>query len=351
MVWIKFAIAALLIVIAGFKLIEYGDVLSRKLKLGHAFVGAVLIGWCTSLPELVLSIGTACHIGKPEIAMGNVFGSNLFNLFIIVLLDIYYWKAPILRTVDRQVKLSAWLSLWMVILTVIAVISSTKLADYNAPHLRMGYDSLVIFGFYLLCMFILYKFENVPEPAPHKAEKRKDDSLGLLLIKCLAVMAIIVAVGMWMSYLADEIAEKYQLQRGFVGTFFLAVVSSLPEVITCIAAVRLGYQAMALGTLFGSNIFNMAIISFCDLFYRSGNIFAAVAINEKATQYSSVTSGITIVLMTMVILFVLRLEKQKEGKKKGAFIGVESLIIGILYLGALYLSYRPQIILSLCGCN
>jgi len=135
-IWGQFLIAAILVVIAGYKLTRYGDVFSEKFKLGHVFIGSVLIGWCTSLPELVLSIGTVAYIQppSPSISIGNVLGSNLFNIFIIVFLDIIYWKGPILRKAEPNVKLSVWFSLGMAVLLGLALFFSMQRRNFLSSY-------------------------------------------------------------------------------------------------------------------------------------------------------------------------------------------------------------------------
>jgi len=337
--WGQFFIASLFIVFAGFKLTKYGDIFSEKLHLGHAFIGAVLIGWSTSLPELVLSIGTATYSKVPDVSMGNVLGSNLFNILIIVFLDLYYWKGPILRTANSKIRLSVWLSLLMVLLVGGALFSHSI---YQIPILKVGYDSCIIFVVYMACMWLLYRNEHKDED-PHLPEKYYQDkyahvSMSTLTAKAMSVVALIVLAGLWLSQLAPLIAKQYALEQGFVGSFFLAIVSSLPEVITCFIAIRMGFHSMAFGTLFGSNIFNMAIIAFCDVFYRDGNIFYAVYTKSGLHHLSSV---VVVVVMTLLTISILRFCKPT---KKGWFIGFESIAITVLYLVALYCIYNPAFI-------
>ena len=328
-IWGSFLTAAALIIFAGVKLTKYGDILSERLNLGHAFIGAVLIGWSTSLPELVLSIGTAVYSNAPNISMGNVIGSNLFNIFIIVILDVVYRQGAVLRSVDSKVRLSTILSLVMVCLvgTCLYLNLSQKIniSSIDLGFSKLGYDSIVIFAMYLLCMVALFRSDQEEE---HKGQKKYDGiALSTVLLKCLFVIAIIVGTGLWLSVIAKNINQVYKLDEGFVGSFFLAIVSSLPEVMTCFIAVRMGFNNMAIGTLFGSNIFNMGIIAFCDIFYGE-HLF-------KQFDSSHYIGIVFVVLLTLVTLGTL---KFKQGKK-AYFIGSESIVIAGLYVLAMYTIY------------
>ncbi|WP_372364688.1 sodium:calcium antiporter [Candidatus Uabimicrobium sp. HlEnr_7] len=332
-IWGSFLVSAILIIFAGVKLTKYGDILSERLNLGHAFIGAVLIGWSTSLPELVLSIGTAVYANAPNITMGNVLGSNLFNIFIIVILDIVYHQGAILRSVEKKVSLSTILSLMMVCAVgtclYLNVSGKIDISSIDLGFSKLGYDSVVIFSMYLICMVVLFRSDRGGAKAD-TVKKYDGITLGSVLLKCLFVIGIIVGTGLWLSDIATDINRVYELDAGFVGSFFLAIVSSLPEVMTCFIAVRMGFNNMAIGTLFGSNVFNMGIIAFCDVFYP-GHLF-------KQFNSSHYTGVIFVILLTFVTLGTLKFKQGKQAK----FIGSESLLIAGLYLLGMYTIYDPS---------
>ncbi|MBP7020878.1 MAG: sodium:calcium antiporter [Planctomycetes bacterium] len=342
--WSQFSIAAIMIIVAGYKLTRYGDVFSEKFKLGHVFIGSVLIGWCTSLPELVLSIGTVsfAHPPAPSISMGNVLGSNLFNIFIIVFLDIIYWKGPILRKAEPNVKLSVWFSLGMAVLMGFALFFQCK---GEVPYLRLGYDAALLFLVYIIATMVMYYADKKSEVSVEEApipDKYTSITIPGLLVRCAIVMVIIVAAGLWMSTLAPKVAEVYGLGQSFVGSFFVAIVTSLPEVVTSIIAVRLGFPNMAFGTIFGSNIFNLTIVAICDIFYQGGELGNNLIANIPASEYYAAI----FFLLAMTILVILTLTFCKsEGRK--FFIGIESIFLAIFYVLAMYCMYNPNFIHSL----
>jgi cation:H+ antiporter len=88
-------------------------------------------------------------------------------------------------------------------------------------------------------------------------------------------MAVIVACGIRVACVADKIGETCGLSKSFIGTLFLAIISSLPELTTTIAAGRMGRFEMAVGNIFGSNIFNIMVLGLADVFYRKAPLFAA----------------------------------------------------------------------------
>src|SRR5690606_32250342 len=106
MLWLQFFASALAVVVAGVGLVRCSDVIAEKGPLGRMWVGAVLLAGATSLPEVATSI-SAGWMGFPDIAVGNVYGSNTFNIFILAVADLLEGRGSILRKVSPGHILSA----------------------------------------------------------------------------------------------------------------------------------------------------------------------------------------------------------------------------------------------------
>jgi cation:H+ antiporter len=297
--WTQFAIASALIVFAAGRLSRYADILSEKLKLGHVFVGMVFLGWITSLPELVLSLGSTIYVGEPDLAVGNVLGSCLFNLTILVVADIIVVRGLLFTRTHPGSAITGTVSLVMLFLAGFGLMLPSVVSMPSA----LGIDifSWLIIVFYVISTGFLYRFDKkssrgekkvLPQRAQrtqrntikpenffsaNSANSAVKDSVSMMkvTIASLGATVVIVGAGLYMAGLGDEIATKYGIAHSFVGTLFFAIVSSLPELSTTIAAARLGFFDMCLGNIFGSNIFNIMIIGVSDIFYRKGSIIAA----------------------------------------------------------------------------
>ncbi|HPC05705.1 MAG TPA: hypothetical protein PLI60_03210, partial [Anaerolineaceae bacterium] len=112
MVWVEFAVSALLIVFVAVKLAEYGDALAERTGLGGLFVGTLLIAGATSLPEVLTTI-SSLQIGEPNLAAGNLFGSNMFNMFALGLTDFIYTGGRFLDVIDPSFAIVGMLGLLM----------------------------------------------------------------------------------------------------------------------------------------------------------------------------------------------------------------------------------------------
>jgi cation:H+ antiporter len=330
-IWTQFAIASVLIVVAGSRLSRYADIISEKLKLGHVFVGMVFLGWITSLPELVLSLGSTIYVGEPDLAIGNVLGSCLFNLTILVVADILIVRGLFFTRTARQSAVTGIASFIILFLAAVGLM----LPNWLRIPAVLGIDlfSWVIIIFYVGSTAFLYRHDKksgVPDEGLPAHEYASVSMVGVAVMSVVAT-AIIVGAGLYLADLGDKIALKYGMSHSFVGTLFFAVVSSLPELSTTLAAARLGFFNMCLGNIFGSNIFNIMIISVSDIFYREGSIIAAPASDSRF--YLFCVALFAIIATTAVVVGV-RLKSRKLFWR----ISWVSLVVIACYILGLFLS-------------
>jgi len=98
--WIEFTVGATLIIIAGIKLTRYADVISDRLSLGKVWIGIVILGLVTSLPEAITSLVSIISLSAYDLAIGNLVGSNNFNPMLLVVMDIIYRKGPVTNAIS-----------------------------------------------------------------------------------------------------------------------------------------------------------------------------------------------------------------------------------------------------------
>jgi cation:H+ antiporter len=341
--WLQFAAVSVVIIVAGARLSRYADVLSEKLKLGHVFVGMVFLGWITSLPELVLSLGSVLCVEPPEpnMAIGNVLGSCLFNLMILVLADLVILGGLLYSRTRRSSAVIGLASLTMLVIASGGLkagsVGALPLWLAAPGGLHIDLFSWVIVLFYIGLTVFLYRHEKKTEsPGAEVPPPPRYESTG---IPSIAVMSLIAAVaivgaGLYMSVLGDRIADRYPIGHTFVGTLFFAVISSLPELSTTFAAVKLGFYDMALGNIFGSNIFNIMIIGVSDMFYTRGSIFSSGGgAGEISPAHFWV--GSFAILATVAVVFGIR----RRSRRLFWRLSWVSLIVAACYCAGLSISY------------
>jgi cation:H+ antiporter len=322
-VWLEFLAAAAVIFYAGRQLSQYADVIAEKAELSRGWIGFILLALITSLPELSTSLSSASLIKSADLALGNVFGSNTFNLLIIVLLDLLYAHSPILSVVSGEHILSAGLG---ILLTAIAILG--LITPIGVSFLGISLVSWTILFVHLLGARLLFKHSS-----QHSISQTKypDADFSHIILKFIVFSAIIIGGGIIASYSGRNIAQLTGLSHTFVGTFLLAVVTSLPEVAVSVGALRLGEVDMALGNLLGSNVFNLSLIFLVDVFYRGGGIFT----DASASHILTAAEFLVICSITLIAM------GYKAPRKGSLRLGLDSFcILGVYLLGILELIKR-----------
>jgi cation:H+ antiporter len=271
MVWLQFIISAAVVVFAANKLAEYGDVIAVRTKLGGVFVGTILLAGATSLPELIASI-SAFREGFPNLAAGNFFGSNMVNVVLIALVDLINFQVPLLRRVAVNHALTAALTTVLMLVAVIAILGHVDMAIG-----WVGVDSLLLIILYFGGVWLIQREGKAQVSTPITVEPGPEfPSLRRGLIGFGITAVVLVLVVPFLVSASSGIAAITGLGTGFIGTALLSVVTSLPELIAALAAMRMNAFDMAVGNLFGSSVFNMLALGLADFFYTDGRFLEAI---------------------------------------------------------------------------
>lgn len=323
MVWLIFLGSAAVIVLAAMQLAKYGDAIAERTKLGGMFVGTLLMAGATSLPELLTGI-SSLNQGVPNLAAGNLLGSNMFNMFVLAVLDVSFRQARILRRVAMRHALTASLATLL-----IALVTFFILAGVDLRIGWVGLDSLLLIVAYIAGVRLIQSGNPVSstEPVP-EAELKDVPSLRHALIGFSVAAGVLVAITPQLVRSSAEIAELTGLGTGFVGTTLVAMVTSLPELATTIAAVRIGAFDLAIGNLFGSNAFNVVALGLTDFFYLPGRFL------------SMIDPAFALVALLGLILTGLGLiGNLARVERRLFFIEIDAAIIFLVYLGGMGFLY------------
>jgi cation:H+ antiporter len=328
LIWLEFLISAALIVLAAMKLAECADTIALRTKLGGMFVGTLLLAGATSLPELFTTLNSIDQ-GVPALAAGNIFGSSMFNMLMLAVLDLANPRTRILRRVAVNHALSASIA---VLLTGMAVFFIQ--AEIAIQIGWVGLDSILLVGMYWLGMALIYsrnrlrgELANTPP-----ADLEGVPPLAPAVVCFSGATVVLVMVTPWLVRSSVGIAEVTGLSTGFIGTALVALVTSLPEVVTAVAAVRIGAHDLAVGNLFGSNIFNIFALGSTDLWYFQGRFLATV-------DPTLTLAGLAGLLLTSLGLVATLAQVER----RILFVEVDALLIFLGYLGAMLLLYSRGI--------
>lgn len=330
MVWIKFILCLVIILFAGTKLARYGDAIAEKTGLGGLWIGLLLLAAITSMPELVTGVSSVALVGLPDLAIGTLFGSCLLNLAIIGLMDIVYRGAPVLNAASSRHMISAGLGILL-----IAVAAGGILAEARLSWLVLGWvgiTSIVILVLYLVAMRQLFRVErSLTAPQTADPPKYGDSRMKVVCLKFVLAAAAVIGAGIWLSFVGDEIAASYGWSTSFVGSLFLAIGTSAPELVVTIAALRLGAVDMAVADILGSNMFNIAIILPVDLAYTQTSVFAGASPAHLVT-------AVLVVVMNLVVIAGLRFRKQRKTFSVISWYGLALIALYIFGAYAMFVS-------------
>ena len=285
--WIAvFAVAATVIVAAGFLLARAGDTIAEETGLGRMTVGLLLLAFATSLPEIATDV-SASLAGAPDLAVGDLFGSSMANMAILAIVDLVARRRVFSVAEMRQSRLATG----AIMLTALAILGIVV-----ASPLRLGWigvETILVAGAYLAMVFWLQRAPahirgSGPAPGiplagaarglePHTRDWRR---LRRAMAAFGAGAALVAVVAPVLAIAGKELAERAGIGQTFVGVALLAVTTSLPELAASLAAVRIGAVDLAVGNLFGSNAFNMSVLVLADAAYTPGPILGAVSSSQ-----------------------------------------------------------------------
>lgn len=328
-----FAGCALIILWAGRHLSFYGDLLAVRTGWGKAWVGLILMASVTSLPELMVGIGSAAIVQSADLAVGDILGSCAFNLGLLAMLDAFVPKhRAILSMASRNHVLAAALGIILLAMVGIGLFLPREIVITS----WIGLSSIAFIVIYLVSIRIIYLFEKKNTLAPAVLEAEAEDPAKKLTTRQVVVRytlfaLVIVGTALALPYFADSIAEATGLGKSFVGTLFLAVSTSLPEVAVSYAAIRMGAIDLAVGNLLGSNIFNVLILAIDDLVYSKGFLL-------KDASRLNLLSVFSVILMSAVV--IIGLSYRAEGKRYK--LAWDAAVIFLIYVVNIVLLYQLQ---------
>ena len=337
LLWLQLAGAAAVILAASNFLAKSADVIAFKTGLGRAFIGVILLATATSLPELGTGVSAIALFDEADLAAGDAFGSNLFNLLIIGLLDLYWRNGPILNSVSITAAVVGALGMAVIALAAIGMLIHSSITDMSSTAMSswpVGPASVVTLIVFLIAMYLIYRFEQRPRGAGDRGEEEAqrdttengehqyaDASLSRASVTYLLAAAVVVGAAVFLSFTGDRIAKEMGWEASFVGTQFLAFSTSLPELAASFAAIRINAPELAITGVLGSNLFNMGFILFMDDLALAG-----APLLGNVSSIHPLTAVIAILMTAVVIVAVINRGRSRPSRY---WTGEALLLIGL----------------------
>ena len=322
------------IVYAGTRLSVYGDELAEVSGLSSSWIGMILLATITSIPELASSI-TATAVHAPDMGVGNIFGSNMFNMFIIAILDFLQGPGPVLLSVSATQILPASLGIFLMAIAASGIFVAHAFKG-GAASVWGWIFSLIILAGWVIGVYISYRTEQTTVSDEDFMKKPSARQLRSVGIKFSMAALVVIIMGILLIGFAKELATReftiggirILLGNSFVGTIIVALVTSLPEVVVSISAYKIGAVNMAVANLFGSNTFNVVLIPIMDVVAGKQGILSMVQ------PHHIITAGFAIAMTTIAIMGVVY-----RSRKSFLYLGLDALAILGFYLLGTYLIF------------
>ncbi|HEY40357.1 MAG TPA: sodium:calcium antiporter [Dehalococcoidia bacterium] len=333
MVWLKFVASLVIILFAGTKLARYGDALAEKTRLGQIWIGLVLLAFITSVPELSTGIGAVTLVSDkslaPDLAIGTIMGSCIFNILIIAWLDMIHRREPVLTTASPNHMKSVLMGIILIGLAALSIFGGDRISGLALGWL--GVPSIVVIIVYLIGVRWTLRSARVTQATSPQVshEQYRDMGMREVWIKFILASGAVIGSGIWLALIGEEIANATGLGASFVGSLFLAVSTSMPEIALTTAAVRIGAVDMAVADVTGANMINIAKIFIIDIFYTDGSILASVS-------KSQITTALVAIGMSLVVLVGLRFCQRRKTFRVISWYGVVLIALYIYGAYALY---------------
>ena len=290
--------SAVAVIYFGAQLAKYGDALASLTGWGRLFVGSILVALATSLPELSTNISAVrLTPPNPEMALGNVLGANMVNMFTLAMVALFFGGKRFLQQVVPEQGYLIVLAAVMTGLAMLFAAVRLEVAVWN-----IGLSSLILLVVYILGMRVVYVKRPVED-----GDSQEIEDTEVTLKKAWTMFSIVsagvVVAGFFLAYSVDQIADITGVASSTLGILAVSLVTTMPEAAATIAAARMGAADLGVGNLYGSCVFNCSILAFADPFFRQG-----ILVNQSEPAHL-VAGGIAVVLILLGLVLILGRDK------------------------------------------
>lgn len=334
-----FGAASCAVWLAGTRVVGYADRIARVTGIGSGIVGLVLLGGITSLPEIAVGV-FAAHTGAPALAVNNLLGGIAMQKAILAGVDGFIGKEALtMIAATPALLLQAGFSTLMLALVAVAIVAG----DYLVAG--VGLWSWAILLAYCMSIWVIaisnaqssWQLRDHPAVPPLAAPEQVavNDGSGPALGRVAAGTATLAAVIFFAGFLLSSTAEALAVQSGlganFIGAALLALATSLPELSTVIAAMRLRRYEMAIADILGTSMFNILLIVLVDAVFRGPPVL------RLAGEFSLLAALLGVLMSTVYLIGLV-----ERSNRTVARFGVDSLVILVIYAGGMLLLFQQR---------
>lgn len=326
MMYLAYIALAAIVVFVSIKCANYVDLIDKKTKLSGAFIGGVILAAVTSLPELFTSI-TAVAIDEPDLLMGNILGSNIFNITVLAVLIILFMKSFIKAKISFSHQITLLCTL--LVYGILTIVCTFELGD-NLQIFGISFASALILIIYVVSLKFL-----AGDDSQNEEEDTSTITMKQITVRFILAIIVLVTASIFITQVTDIISgpDYLNLNASIAGALFLGIATSLPELSSSITLARKRNFNAMVGNIVGSNMFNYLILLIGDIMYRKGSIYA---VSRGPETDSLILFGFIASILTGVVLVAKGTKANAKSPKKWVLYSAAALVI-ICYLAFLFL--------------
>ena len=264
MIFLIYAIIAAGVTFLSVKAADYVDLIDKKTSLSGAFIGGIMLSAVTSLPELFTSLSSTLLLDEPGLCIGNILGSDLFNLAVLAVLIVVFNRSFAVAEIAHSHQNVLWL-----LLVAYGALTLNMLGILSVELFTVSITSVIM----IACYAASVKHLSGEDSGEDDEEDTNPLTLKQVLIRFAVVAVGIVVLSILISQVTDMLAEELNLGKSLAGALFMGVATSLPELSSTITLFRKKSFDIAVGNIVGSNIFNLIILSISDILYTGSGLY------------------------------------------------------------------------------
>jgi len=292
------------------KLVDGASAIARRLKVSDLIIGLTIVAFGTSFPELVVNISAALK-GSNDIALGNIVGSNLFNILAILGISSLIYPLVVKQS-------TTWIEIPLALLSaiVVFVVASDKLIDHDIASVITRVDGIILLLFFAIFMGYIVQ-SALKNRHSNETIEQPTMKLAIAIMWVIVGLVLLLIGGEAIVRSATAIAKQFGVSQRIIGLTIVSIGTSLPELATSVVAARKKNTDIAIANIVGSNIFNA--------FFILGTTACIMPITVSVDSFYDLLLNILASILLFVFVFTGR------GRKVERWEGFIFLIIYILY--------------------
>ncbi|MEE0741127.1 MAG: cation transporter [Emergencia sp.] len=271
MIYFGYIIAAALVVVLSVRASHYVDLLEKNTTLSGAFLGGIMLSAVTSLPELFTSVSATVLLNRPGLCMGNILGSDLFNLAVLALMILLFFRGFSKGRISKSYRNVA-----VLVFCIYIFITLNFIGILDGRIFTLSVTSILIalvYGLGAKYLSITDDLAADEDALGYQASISTNLSVQQIAFRFFVASVGIITFSIILTCLTEAIAVKHSIGQGLAGALFLGIATSLPEVSATIALFKMKNYNIAVGNIIGSNLFNFIILCIADLFSLEGSVY------------------------------------------------------------------------------